>query len=116
MMEGFGKDASNGYYFTERNFRDVYFARLVDVYEFKEDADFLLLEYWIARRPGQGLVSPSDAFRIHAGYVVSSKKLYLLTKGFGRTIEERFNLILDENDGTPTLSPVCRAALVIRLM
>lgn len=116
MMEGFGRDASDGYYFTDRDFRDVYFARLIDVYEFEEDADFLLLVYSIDRRPGQGFVSPSDALRIDAGYVVSSKKLYLLRKGFGRTIEERFNLILEENDGTPTLLPVCKAVLMTRLM
>ncbi len=117
LMENFGRDTGYEYRFADMDFRTVYYPRLTDVYEIEQDTNFLLLEYWICRRPAVGLarMPPVDEFSIYAGYMPHSEELHLLSDGFGAPLEERFNKILEENDGTPKLSNVCKSVLLVRL-
>lgn len=119
LMAGSGKRKSERYYLTDVDFEYKKYPLLEASIVFEDDSDFVVLAYDPCGRLADGtrhwMSSASPKGLFYAGYVKSSDKLYLLMDGFGPSVEEVFTRIRAENEGTPHLSHICKAALMVRM-
>ena len=78
--------------------------RLLAIYQFDGDSDFVLLCYLGCHTPV-----------FYVGYVISSGKWYMLSDIGTNTVEEGFNEMVRQTGALSSLSPLCRVGLLLSL-
>jgi hypothetical protein len=96
-------------WFYHREFRAIdltsYNLALRAEYEFPSDTDLVLLKYE---------VYPSYSY-LFVAYLKSSGKMYPLADDYAAPVDSQFNRLLADNPALLSLSPVCRASLLVSL-
>jgi hypothetical protein len=110
LMTGYGKEEDGRFWYGWENLVPGGSPILVSVTRFEADTNLVLLGY---RCEGETTGAPVGLFFF--GYVSRSDKLYLLSDGFGPTVEEVYNQMLTENPGILQIPDFCVAALLLRL-
>jgi len=105
---GLGKKGIVGYEYYMLDFEEEPLT-LRASYSFECDSDFVLLEYYISK-----WYPPIGPF--YFGYIKSSDKLYVISRGFGLTPVQAINAMRSENDGAPHLPYLCLAALTVKMI
>jgi hypothetical protein len=123
MMAGYGREESEEYQYGYYDFELEKYPLLTHSCEFEADTDFVLLTYYPfgakvlpdgSKEPAKiNTGGPKQNF--YVGYVKSLDEVYLLSDGFGPSIEEVFNRMQIESGGSPHLREICKAALLARL-